>query len=413
VRKGALSNRPYRLLFGASAVSTLGDRVVPIALTFGILDLTGSVTDLGIVLAAQSVPLIALLLLGGVWSDRLPRQAVMFVSDAVRAASQGLTAYLLLSGSAQIWELAVLQATYGAAEAFFTPASTGLIPLTVQERDLQQANALMALSRSTCSILGPALAGVVVATIGPGWGLAIDAVSFVVSAAFLSQLHTPATNRVKSSSSIHDLRESWQTFRAHSWLWAIALFFGLFLAFGYSPLQVLGPQVMRLAFNGAAAWAAISVARGIGALAGGMLGLRWEPRFPLRATFISFLLGTPALLAAVAAHAPIEAIITFALVDGVTAGLFNTLWFTAIQRRVPSAQLSRVAAWDALASYTLQPVGQAASGPVGSALGLSTTLFGAAALTLCFIVGVLAFPAVRNFTYSSGRTSIEKMEAMP
>lgn len=256
----------------------------------------------------------------------------------------------------------------------------------------------MGLSNSVSTILGPAVAGVLVATIGPGWALAIDAGSFVLSAVFLSQLRTARAARVHASNTIEDLRLGWQTFRSHSWLWAIAVFFALFLAFGYGPLQVLGPQVARLSLGGASAWAAISVARGIGALAGGVLGLRWRPRRPLRATFLFFLVGTPALLATIAAHAPIAVIVIFAVLDGITAAVFNTLWFTAVQRRVPAEQLSRVSAWDALAAYTLQPLGQAASGPIGAVLGLSTTLYAAAGLTLCFVLGVLAFSAVRNFS---------------
>jgi MFS family permease len=398
VLRGALSNRSFRLLFGASAVSSLGDRVVPVALAFAVLDLTGSTTDLGIILAAQTVPLIAFLLLGGVWSDRLPRQLVMLCSDVTRALTQGLSAFLLLTGHAQVWELAILQAGYGAADAFFIPASTGLVPLTVGDEQLQQANALMGLSNSVSTILGPAIAGALVATIGPGWGLAIDAVSFVLSAAFLSQLRTAGTAPIHASDTLEDLRLGWRTFRSHSWLWAIAVFFALFLAFGYSPLQVLGPQIARLSLGGASAWAAISVARGVGSLTGGVLGLRWRPRHPLRAAFLFFLVGTPALLATIAAHAPIAIIIIFAVLDGITAAVFNTLWFTAVQRRVPADQLSRVSAWDALAADTLQPAGQAASGPIGAVLGLSTTLYAAAGLTLCFVLGVLAFPAVRNFT---------------
>ncbi|MDQ2761080.1 MAG: MFS transporter [Actinomycetota bacterium] len=397
--QGALRNRAFRLLFGASAVSSLGDRVVPVALAFAVLNLTGSTTDLGIVLGAQTVPLVALLLLGGVWSDRLPRQLVMLSSDAVRATAQGLTAFLLLTGDAKVWQLAVLQAAYGAADAFFTPASTGLVPQTVAADDLQQANALMSLSASASAILGPALAGVIVATIGAGWGFAIDAISFVVSAIFLSRLRTDHSARVEASNTLQDLRSSWQTFRSHSWLWAIAAFFALFLGLAYSPLQVLGPQICRLFLGGAGAWAAINVARGVGSLLGGTLGLRWKPRYPLRTAFMFFLIGAPALLASIAAHAPLVVIVAFGVLDGITVGVFNTLWFTAVQHRVPADQLSRVAAWDALAADTLQPVGQATSGPVGALLGLSSTLYGAAALTLVMILAMLGFPAVRHFSY--------------
>src|ERR1700722_19796072 len=134
---GPLRSSQFRLLFAGRAISSLGDRLVPVALAFAVLDLTGSVTDLGIVFAAQTLPLVVFVLLGGVWADRLPRQYVMLASDGVRALAQGLTAVLLLSGSAHIWEIAALQALYGAAEAFFGPASVAVVPQTVGEGELQ------------------------------------------------------------------------------------------------------------------------------------------------------------------------------------------------------------------------------------------------------------------------------------
>jgi MFS family permease len=136
----------------------------------------------------------------------------------------------------------------------------------------------------------------------------------------------------------------------------------------------------------------------MGALAGGALGLRWRPRHPLRAAFLFFLVGTPALVAALAAHAPLALIVVLALIDGVTGAFFNTVWSTAIQREIPPGELSRVSSWDYLGSLALQPVGLAASGPIAVAVGVSATLYGAGAITLVLLVAVLALPAVRNFT---------------
>ena len=395
---GALSRRPFRLLFAGRTVSAFGDRLVPVALAFAVLDLTGSVIDLGLVLAAQTVPLLAFVLLGGVWSDRLPRQLVMLASDGVRALAQGATAVLLLTGHAQVWELIVLQAIYGSAVGFFAPAATAVVPQTVDERELQQANALLGLAESTSALVGPAVAGVLVATAGPGWGLAIDAMTFVASAAFLSRLHVADAKPPARRGTLDELRAGLRTFRAHTWVWVIAGFFSLFLAFGYAPEQVLGPSVARHWLGGAGAWAAILVARGVGALAGGGLGLRWRPRHPLRAAFLVFVAGTPALLVALGAHAPLALIVALATIDGVTGAFFNTVWSTAIQREIPPGELSRVSSWDYLGSLALQPVGQAVSGPIAVAVGVSATLYGAGAMTLVLLVAVLAVPAVRNFS---------------
>ncbi len=398
MRRGALLRTEFRLLFAGKTVSSFGDQLVPVTLAFAVLDLTGSVTDLGVVLAAQTVPLAIFVLLGGVWADRLPRQLVMLTSDAVRALAQGTTAVLLLNGDARIWELAALQAVYGAAEAFFGPASTALVPQTVAESDLQQANALLGLSGNVATVLGPAVAGVIVVTIGPGWGLGADSATFVASALFLSKLPITSPPVQARSSTWHELRAGWRAFRSRTWLWVTVVYFTLFLATVSGPLQVLGPAVARQALGGAGSWAAISAALGVGSLFGGVLGLRWRPRYPLRAAFIGFLIGTPALVAAVAAHAPVSVIVAVALIDGGTGTFFNTVWFTALQRGVSQEELSRVSSWDYLGSIALLPLGQAASGPIAAAIGLSTTLFAAAGLAILMLIGVLAVPAVRNFS---------------
>jgi predicted MFS family arabinose efflux permease len=390
------------MLFAGRAVSSFGDRLVPVALAFAVLDLTGSVTDLGVVLAAQTVPLLLFILLGGIWADRLPRQLVMLGSDAVRALAQGASAVLLLIGHAHIWQLAALQAIYGAAEAFFNPAATAVVPQTIDESQIQQANALIGLTESVSAVLGPAVAGVLVATAGPGWGLAADAVTFLASAAFLSRLRlTGEPVTTTRTGALHELRAGWQTFRAHTWLWVTSAYFALFLALGYAPLQVLGPQVARRSLGGAGAWAAIGTARGLGALFGGGLGLRWRPRHPLRAAFVVFIIATPALLVAIAAHAPLGIILALALIDGVNVALWDTMWLTAIQGEIPRGELSRVASWDELGAFTLQPLGQVASGPIAIAIGLSATLYGAGVLTLLLLIAVLAVPAVRNFRLSA------------
>jgi MFS family permease len=401
VFRGALSFQPFRLLFGAASISAFGDRLVPVALAFAVLDLTGSVTDLGIVLACQTVPLVVFLLLGGIWADRLERQRVMFASDAVRALAQGASAVLLLTGNAQIWELAALQALYGMAEAFFGPAATAVVPQTVDPGSLQQANALMGLSGNVAMVLGPAVAGVIVATIGPGWGLTADAVSFVGSAACLAVLRLDPVVVTARSSMLAELRAGWQAFRSRGWLWMTVVCFTLYIAFCYAPLQVLGPQVARLSLGGPSAWAAISVALGVGAVGGGVLGMRLRPRHPLRLAFSIFLVTTPALIALIAAHAPLWLIVPVAVVDGSTGSLFNLFWFTALQSDVPSGELSRVSSWDYLGSVALMPVGQAISGPIAAAIGLSATLYAAAGLSLVLFAAVLVAPAVRNFELSA------------
>jgi len=379
-------------------MSSLGNRVAPVALAFAVLDLTGSVSDLGVVLAAQTIPLVVFLLAGGVWADRLGRRAVMLVSDVVRAASQGMSAVLLLTGSAHLWQLAALQAVYGAAVAFFGPASLALVPETVPADELQQANATLALSENLTAVIGPAIAGVVVAALSPGWGLGIDAVTFIGSAACLVAMPVIVAAPRPRTSLIHELRAGWSSFRARAWLWITVSCFTLYLGFAWAPWQVLAPQVARLSLGGPGAWAAIAVALGVGSVGGGLVALRARPRHPLRGPLAMFVIVTPAMIGLLAAHAPLWVIIVFALLDGASGTVFNTLWFTALQSDVPAAELARVSSWDYLGSVALLPIGQAAAGPISAAIGVSTTLYGAAAITMVLFAAALAVPAVRNFS---------------
>jgi predicted MFS family arabinose efflux permease len=405
VSRGALREVAFRQLFFGQAISALGDRLVPVALAFAVLDLTGSVTDLGIVFAAQSVPLLVFVLLGGVWGDRLQRQRVMLASDGVRAVAQGVSAALLLSGQAHVWELAGLQAVYGTAAAFFGPAATSLVPQTVDRGNLQNANALLGLSGNLASVLGPALAGVIVATTGAGWGLAVDAATFLASAGFLGSMRVTPGVVGERTTTLTELRAGWRAFRSHAWLWVTVLYFTLFVGFVFSPFEVLGPQVARVSLGGPGAWAAISTALGLGAVLGGLVGIRWRPRHPLRVAFIGFLIGGPALYALLAAHAPLPLILAAGLVDGTAGTLFTVFWFTAIQHEIPPAEQSRVSSWDYLGSLALQPVGFAISGPVAATIGLSSTLYAAGGLFVLLLVGALAVPSVRNHSSTAGRAT--------
>ncbi|MHB8531781.1 MAG: MFS transporter [Solirubrobacteraceae bacterium] len=394
---GAWEGRSFRLFFFGRGISAVGDRIVSVALAFAVLDLTGSVKDLGLVLAAQTVPLVLFLLIGGVWSDRLPRRAVMIASDLVRAGAQGASALLLVSGTAHVWQLVVLQAAHGTADAFFEPAAQALLPETVAAADLQQANALIAVSTNVANVGGPALAGVLVATLGAGWGLAIDAGSFLASAAYLSLMRVQAIIPAARTGTLSELRSGWRAFRSRTWLWVSALEFMAANAL-FSAYLVLGPQVARTSLGGPGAWAAISTASGIGAVLGGTLGLRWNPRYPLRAMFVTSLVGTSPLLVLLAAVAPLPVLLAAAVISGMSVSFFNLVWFAVVQRRIPGRELSRVSSWDALGSYAITPVGLAAAGPIGIALGISTTLYAAAALGAIGTVAVLAVPSVRNLT---------------
>jgi len=390
----ALQEREFRLFFLGQSVSLLGDGAVGVALAFAVLDLTGSASDLGFVLAARMVPLVTLLLVGGVFADRLSRRAVMVTADIARFGSQGLTAALLLSGQARVWEIALLQVVHGAATAFFNPASTGLLPMTVSAERLQQANGLRALSMSSATIVGPALGGVLVATVGSGWALGVDAASFAISAVFLLALKLPAQDRMPSQSFVRELRDGWDEFRSRTWVWIFVTWASLG-NLGTAAFSVLGAAIARESLGGAGAWALIVAALGAGSIAGSLTALNVKLRRPLVSAALG--LGTFALpTAALALRLPAPVIAAGALFAGAASMLANTLWETALQQHIPPAKLSRVSAYDWFGSMALAPVGYVVAGAAGATIGFSATLWIVAGFFAVSAPAVAALPSIRE-----------------
>src|SRR4051794_26690602 len=238
-----LREREFRLLWLGQTASTIGDRLVFVALALYVTEI-GTPTDVGIVLAAHAFPLVAFLILGGVWADRLPRHKLMVATDLIRAAAHGLLAVLILTGGVEIWHIAVIEAVFGAAEAFFRPAYTGLMPQTVPEELVQDANAATALVNTVAEFAGPALATALVLGVGAGWAFALDAATFIVSAAFVIRV-TPRRRGEShvSNSMLTDLREGWAEFRARTWVWGTVAIFSFLLIFALAPYFVLGATV--------------------------------------------------------------------------------------------------------------------------------------------------------------------------
>jgi MFS family permease len=393
-RLAALEERPFRLLFLGQSVSLLGDGMVGVALAFAVLELTGSATDLGIVLAARTVPLVAFLLAGGVWADRLPRRALMVTTDLIRLAAHGAMAALVIAGDPAIWAIAVLAGIGGAASAFFNPAITGIMPAVVSTERLQQANALRGLTEAAGRIAGPALAGVLVVAVGPGWALAVDAATFGVSAAFLAMIAVPPHTPGERQPFIRDLRDGWDDFRSRTWLWTTvaSVSFGNMLFAAYF---VLGPLVADRELGGAGAWALIASAFGVGLLAGGLLLLQMDPRRPvLTATLAVTLYTLPLAFLAIPTPAAITACASF--LAGAGLAVANNLWETTQQRHVPPELLSRVSSYDWFGSLAAVPVGMLLWGPVSDAIGVGTSLWIAFTAQLASILVLFLVREVRE-----------------
>src|SRR5919201_3306704 len=392
-RLGALQERQFRLFFTGHSISLLGDGMAPLALAFAVLYLTGSVSDLGYVLAARQAAVVSFLLVGGVVADRVSRRTVMLTADVVRFASQAVVAALLISGHAHVWHLVALQAVNGAATGFFFPAVTGLTPLIVSEPRLQQANALRGLSLSAGEVAGPPIAGALVATVGAGWALAGDAASFGASALFLAAIRVPAQQGT-GQTFLLDLKEGWDEFRSRTWLWSGVLAAGLGNMLWGACFGVLRPAIAKKSLGGAGAWALILAAFNVGSVLGGLTAMRLRPRRPFFAAFVAYLpWAIPVVLLAL--RAPAWAIAAGALAAGFGLLLGNALWETTLQQQVSPATLSRVTAYDWFGSLGLQPLGYVLVGPVSAAIGVTSTLWAAAVVDLLVDAAVLSVPSVR------------------
>jgi Major Facilitator Superfamily len=391
-----LRQRNFRALFGAQAVSVLGDRMVAIALAFAVLGLGGSASAVGLVLAARTFALVAALLAGGVVADRTSRRAVMVGADLSRVATQGVLAALLVGGSPPIWVVAALSALTGAATGFFNPASTGLLPAIVAPELLQQANGLRVTAMAAGEIVGPAVAGVLVAAAGPGWAIGIDAATFAGSAALLSGLRLPprAARPEAAASFLADLRAGWTEFRSRTWLWTLVSS----AAIGnlvWGAWSALGPVVADRDLGGARPWGLVLGAMGVGALIGGLVAIRIDPRRPLVASALAAgLFAVP--LAMLALRVPVLALAGAAVLAGVAMMLGNSLWESTVQRHVPAESLSRVSAYDWFGSLAFQPVGLAIWGPVSALIGITPALWIAAGGWAVVTIALVSVPDIRR-----------------
>jgi MFS family permease len=389
-----LRRRDFRLLFAGQGISVLGDRMVAVALAFAVLEVGGSASAVGLVLASATLPLVGSVLIGGVVADRTSRRTVMITADLVRLASQGATATLLIAGAAEVWTLALFAGVTGAATGFFNPASTGLLPEVVPPDELQPANALRATAVSTGEIVGPLLAGVLVAAAGAGWAIAVDAGTFAVSALCLWRLRVPARAARESASFLSDLRDGWDTFRGIRWVWTFVAYFGL-VNMLWAAWSALGPIVADRELGGAAAWGIVLGSVGVGALFGSLLATRARPRRPLVLVALTEALFTLPL-AFLAAGAPTALLACGAFLSGAGMMLGTSVWESTLQRHVSAESLSRVASYDWFGSIAFYPLGLMIWGPVAGAIGISTALWLAFGLFAAAIVSLLALPDTRR-----------------
>ncbi len=386
-----LGEANFRWYAASRFVNLVGGTMASVALAFAVLEVSDSPSALGTVLAANSIPLVIFLLAGGVVADRFGRTLVIQASNVVAGVSQLSMAALVVSGHAQIWQMACLAGLIGTASALSMPALAALLPQLVPRDQLQQANVLMSMMRGGLTIIGPSAAAVIVSTSGAGWALAVDGLSYLGAAALLLRVRIPARERpAEAPSAISELREGWTYVRTTTWLWAVVLAFTFMNMIHAGALSTLGPVLAKQGDLGERGWGLILSAEALGLLLTTVVMIR----VPLRRPLLFGMLGVGAegvLIAMLGVEPGLVVLLGFAVLAGVGVEIFSLGWNLAMQEHVPDEMLSRAYSYDALGSFVAIPIGTLVFGPLGAAFGVANVI----------LVGGLAYVTIALLTLSS------------
>lgn len=381
----------------ALVASGSADSFLPVVLSFAVLRVTGSVARLGLVLACQGGVALVLTLAGGVAGDRFPRGRILIVSLVARMTVAGTLAATLLTGTASFGLLLALAGGYGCADGFFGPASSALLPDVVSRDQLAAANALIGGTTSSLTIAGPAVAGVIVATLGPGCGFAFQAGVLAVAVGCLAVARLPAGRGAPADepSPLRQLAAGWAEFTRLRWLWLLTGQWTVFSLVILAPVAVLGPAIAERYLGGAVSWGVISSCLSLGAVGGQFAAGRVRPpRRPalVIACLVPVMTGEALTLGL---GAPLAVVALATTASGLAFGLQAVLFQTAMQASVPPAALARVSAFDLLGSEGGMPLGYALAGPVAVAIGAHTFLAGSAVVMAVASAAYAFLPPLR------------------
>jgi predicted MFS family arabinose efflux permease len=379
-----LAIRDFRLLLAERLIAPASFGFSMVGVSFAVLRITNSATDLSYVLAAQIAPALVFALIGGVAADRFRPQRVIVAANLFMAVGEGTFGVLVLTGRPPLWAMIGLEALTGSGMAVFYPASQALLPRVVPLRMLQDASAISRLAMNTGQMSGAAAAGLLVAAAGPGWALALCGIGMAATVPMLLSIRATAVGSAGTAESeraapglFRELREGWSEFRSHTWLWVIVAQFCVVLMAWYGAFSVLGPVVAREHLGGPAAWGAITAADALGLIAGGLVSLRITPRRPML-----FVVLTGAAIAisplSLAMILPLPAVCVASFALGVLVEMMMVQWTVALARNIPPGKLARVSSYDVLGSVMAMPVGALIAGPLGTAIGISSAQYAAA-----------------------------------
>lgn len=393
-------NHQYRLLATALIASLLSVGIWLVASVWQVVELGGSPADLSVVATGASIGLVVSVLIGGVVADRVPQRLILLIIESVRGISYGVAGLLAVTGSIQVWHLAVIALVLGVADGFFYPAYSAWLPALVDEEQLLAANGIEGMLRPTLmQAAGPAAASVIIAVSSPGVAfLVVAGVQVAAAAVLLAMRSTPVRRQVDQGShpvvaALVDLRDGVRFLVRTRWLFATLLWALVAILFIMGPIEVLLPFAVKdQAGGGAGEFAIVLAAFGIG----GALGSLATASFRLPRRYLTIMIlgwGVGCLpLAIIGFTSALWVMVVALFVCGFLFSGAQVVWGTLLQRRVPPAMLGRVSSLDFFVSLALMPVSMALAGPVGEAIGLAPAflLAGLVPLLLAVIVLVVA-----------------------
>jgi MFS family permease len=368
--------RNLRRLVISRFVSNLGNGLAPVAVAFGVLELpNGDGKSLSLVMATTSLTLVLFSLLGGIIGDRFPRAWIVGGADMFLAFLVIGNGIAYVTGNGSVILFTVVGFFSGVLNAIWYPAMSALTSDLAEPEILQDSNAATMLSGNIALILGTAVAGIIVATIGPGWAIIIDGVTFLIAGLLVYSMRadTPVAEREEVTSTLQDLKTGWREFSSRRWVFLVVLSFSFVVAMERAVYSVLGPLVADEQLGGPKPWSVILATWAIGSVVGVLFAGKVRPRFPIR---VAIILQFPVFLwfFSLANTTNVFAIAAFAFFVGIAFDFFYVLWVTTLQQHIPKESLSKVMSYDAFGSLALAPIGIAIAGPIAEALGTRSIL---------------------------------------
>jgi MFS family permease len=377
-------------------ISNVGNGVSPIALAYGVLSLPNATgRDLSIVMAARFVPLLAFMLFGGVIADRFQRNRLVGGSDMLGSFLAAVSAVSLIAGFSSTWLLALMGGLFGILNAIWWPAMSGVLPEILPKEKLQEGNAVIGLLTNFGYIIGTLGGGILVSSVGAGWGLLVDAISFFIAGVIVWNLPILGKLKEKSPGIIHDLVVGWKEFISRSWVVAMVLTFALINMAFESMLSVLGPLNFSDPTTGPKQWSYNLAGLSVGMLLGGIWVLKIKIGRPLYLAMVLIALSA-VWDYALAFDLPMAFSVLAAVFSGISLEIFMVTWNTSLQSHVPEESYSRVSSYDTLGSFGIAPLGIVIAGPLAMHFGVNTILFITGTTTLVASIASLLVPSVRN-----------------